>query len=101
MAAPYDIGEVPPLLWTSDGLATLCRGQEGAARCQRGSSGRIRMSRNAAGSGRRRPAGVHGVPLRALAEAAQHQPVERLNREIARRGDVVGIYPNDAALIRL
>ena len=39
--------------------------------------------------------------LEHLPKLRSTNPLERLNKEIARRGDVVGIYPNDAGLIRL
>ena len=53
------------------------------------------------GRGRNRRARLHELFRRSLAEAPFHQPLERLNGEIKRRTDVVGIFPNEAAIVRL
>ena len=46
-------------------------------------------------------AGLHDLPPAHRAKLHSVNPLERLNGEIKRRTDVVGIFPNEAAIIRL
>jgi transposase-like protein len=50
---------------------------------------------------RRRPPRLLRVPRGALAQDWSTHPLERINGEIERRTNVVGIFPNDPAIIRL
>ena len=52
------------------------------------------------GRGQARRACVHRIPEITLAEDLVEQPIERL-KEIRRRADVMEIFPNPPALLRL
>jgi putative transposase len=43
----------------------------------------------------------YGFPTEHWTKLRSTNPLERVNKEIARRSDVVGIFPNDASVIRL
>jgi transposase-like protein len=45
--------------------------------------------------------GFYAFPRDHWPKLRSTNPLERVNKEIGRRSDVVGIYPNDQALIRL
>lgn len=42
-----------------------------------------------------------GFPREHWTQIASTNPLERVNREVKRRADVIGIFPNDEAIIRL
>jgi putative transposase len=69
--------------------------------------GRRRAPREAAQARRhdgclpRRWPRLHDLPREHWARIASTNPLERVNREIKRRADVIGIFPNDDAIIRL
>jgi putative transposase len=43
----------------------------------------------------------YAFPTEHWSKLRSTNPLERVNREVGRRSDVVGIFPNDAALLRL
>ena len=61
----------------------------------------LAQARRPDGRQRARRAGLHGLPGAAPNQAALTNPLERLNKEVKRRADVVGIFPNEASIIRL
>ena len=51
--------------------------------------------------GRDRRARLHDVPAQHRTKLHSTNPIERLNGEIKRRTEVVGIFPNEDAIVRL
>jgi transposase-like protein len=43
----------------------------------------------------------HGLPAQHRAKLHSTNPLERLNKEVKRRADVVGIFPGEASITRL
>ena len=92
--------QTPP---ASSGAASLTSSAPGSLRCHSthcvgGTLGSSAQARRPDGHRRGGRAGIHELPQRAPGQDPQHQSLEGLNGEIKRRTDVVGIFPNEAAV---
>ena len=47
------------------------------------------------------PDSAHNVPRQHRTKLHSTNPIKRLNKEVKRRTDAVGIFPNEASIIRL
>jgi len=80
--------------------AGLCRCQPDLAAFRKPALRQMAKTRQLHGRNRARRAGLHDLPGTAPGQAAQHQSAGRLNKEVKRRADVVGIFPNEQSIIR-
>jgi transposase-like protein len=91
-------GSRPRMLATKTGDIDLAGGVDGR---RGGDQHHHRRRRHPDGQREDRGARVHRVPPSALAQIWSTNPLERVNKEIKRRARVVGIFPNEPAVIRL
>jgi hypothetical protein len=87
-------------------VAGLLRDQPGRGPPAVGRGGRPAPASRAQGRGLLEAAeaellAFYQLPREHWSKLRSTNPLERVNREIGRRTDVVGIFPNDAALLRL
>jgi hypothetical protein len=77
------------------------RGTSDLEACCRSAPPALAQARRADGRQRARRARLHDVPQPAPHQAALHQPARTPQKEVKRRADVVGIFPNEASINRL